>query len=44
MWVCEGGKIKLNDKFPQPIRVHAEHRKWGKEAFWDAGEATFGMQ
>lgn len=28
-------------KIPKPIKVRA-NRKWGSEAFLDAGEATFG--
>lgn len=36
------GVLILKPIIPQPIQVNASHRKWGKEAFLNAGEATFG--
>jgi AbrB family looped-hinge helix DNA binding protein len=36
------GDIILKPIISEPLRVDARHRKWGKEAFLDAGEATFG--
>jgi AbrB family looped-hinge helix DNA binding protein len=38
------GVLILKPIIPEPLRVDAKHRKWGKEAFLDAGEATFGEQ
>jgi bifunctional DNA-binding transcriptional regulator/antitoxin component of YhaV-PrlF toxin-antitoxin module len=41
--VCRGdGVLVLKPILPKPIRVDGSHRKWGKEAFLDSGEATFG--
>jgi len=37
----EGEKIILKRTLPKVIKVKA-NRKWGGEAFLDAGEATFG--
>src|SRR5207245_9219412 len=34
--------LLLRPVTPKPIRVRASRAKWGKEAFQDAGEATFG--
>src|SRR6266699_3679576 len=34
--------LLLRPVTPKPIRVRASRAKWGKEAFPDAGEATFG--
>jgi bifunctional DNA-binding transcriptional regulator/antitoxin component of YhaV-PrlF toxin-antitoxin module len=34
--------LHLKPVTPKPVRVRAERAKWGKEAFQDAGEATFG--
>jgi AbrB family looped-hinge helix DNA binding protein len=42
--VREDGVLVLRPIIPEPLRVDASHRKWGKEAFLDAGEATFGEQ
>ncbi len=36
-----GGRIILEPIIPESVKVRAG-RKWGKEAFLDAGEATFG--
>lgn len=38
------GVLILRPIIPEPLQVDASHRKWGKEAFLDAGEATFGEQ
>ena len=38
----DDGVLILKPIIPKPIRVDTSHRKWGKEAFQDAGEATFG--
>jgi AbrB family looped-hinge helix DNA binding protein len=40
--IIENGVLILKPIIPQPIRVNATNRVWGKEAFLDAGEATFG--
>lgn len=40
--VREGGLLVLKPILPEPLRVDGSHRKWGKEAFLDSGEATFG--
>lgn len=32
----------LKPLLPRPVRVKARRVRWGKEAFPDAGEATFG--
>lgn len=37
----EKGAIVLRPPMPEPITVKAR-RKWGEEAFLEAGEATFG--
>ncbi len=42
--VREDGVLVLRPVIPEPLRVDATRRKWGKEAFLDAGEATFGEQ
>ncbi len=42
--IRENGVLILKPIIPQPIRVNAKNRVWGKEAFLDAGEATFGEQ
>jgi AbrB family looped-hinge helix DNA binding protein len=34
--------LLLRPVTPKPIRVRASRSKWGREAFPDAGEATFG--
>jgi AbrB family looped-hinge helix DNA binding protein len=38
----EDGFLVLKPILPEPLRVDGSHRKWGKEAFLDSGEATFG--
>jgi AbrB family looped-hinge helix DNA binding protein len=40
--VREDGVLVLKPIVPEPLRVDGTRRKWGKEAFLDAGEATFG--
>ena len=40
--VCEGGFLVLKPILPEPLQVDGSHRRWGKEAFLDSGEATFG--
>ncbi|NIQ06093.1 MAG: AbrB/MazE/SpoVT family DNA-binding domain-containing protein [Candidatus Korarchaeota archaeon] len=37
----EKGVIHIFRQFQPPKKIHSK-RKWGKEAFLDAGEATFG--
>ena len=39
--VQEDGALVLKPVISEPLRVEAK-RKWGKEAFLDSGEATFG--
>jgi hypothetical protein len=39
--VQEDGVLVLKPVISEPLRVEAK-RKWGKEAFLDSGEATFG--
>jgi AbrB family looped-hinge helix DNA binding protein len=36
------GVLILKPLIPKSIQVDARNRKWGSEAFLDAGEATFG--
>ena len=38
----KSGVLLLKPIIPKPIRVRSKKKKWGKEAFLDAGEATFG--
>ena len=38
----EDGKLVLKPIIPEPLRDEAKGRRWGKEAFLDSGEATFG--
>ena len=38
----EKGVLLLKPIIPNPIRVRSKKKKWGREAFLDAGEATFG--
>jgi AbrB family looped-hinge helix DNA binding protein len=38
----ENGVLVLKPIVPEPLRVDGSHHKWGKEAFLDSGEATFG--
>lgn len=40
--ICKDGVLVLKPLLAEPLRVEASHRKWGKEAFLDSGEATFG--
>jgi AbrB family looped-hinge helix DNA binding protein len=40
--VHKGGVLVLKPILVEPLRVEGSHRKWGKEAFLDSGEATFG--
>jgi AbrB family looped-hinge helix DNA binding protein len=40
--VRENGRLVLKPIVPEPIRVDASRRKWGREAFPCSGEATFG--
>jgi AbrB family looped-hinge helix DNA binding protein len=40
--VRENGVLVLKPIVPEPLRVDGSHHKWGKEAFLDSGEATFG--
>jgi len=37
----ERGAIVLRPLIPEPVKIKA-NRKWGREAFLKAGEATFG--
>ena len=36
------GVLVLKPILAEPLRVDGRDRKWGKEAFLDSGEATFG--
>jgi len=36
------GVLLLKPIVSTPIRVHSKRGAWGKEAFLDSGEATFG--
>jgi AbrB family looped-hinge helix DNA binding protein len=38
----QGGVLVLKPILVEPLRVDGSQRKWGKEAFLDSGEATFG--
>jgi AbrB family looped-hinge helix DNA binding protein len=38
----KSGVLLLKPIIPKPIRVQSKKKKWGREAFLDAGEATFG--
>ncbi len=40
--VREDGVLVLKPVVPEPLRVDAKRKKWGKEDFLDSGEATFG--
>ena len=40
--VQEDGVLVLKPIIAEPVRVEGKRRKWGKEAFLDSGEATFG--
>ena len=37
-----GGVLVLKPVIPRALKVRAGKGKWGREAFLDAGEATFG--
>jgi AbrB family looped-hinge helix DNA binding protein len=41
-FIREGGFLILKPILPEPVQVDGSHRKWGKEAFLDSGDATFG--
>jgi len=38
----EGGVLLLKPVVSKPVRVQSRMKEWGKEAFLDSGEATFG--
>jgi bifunctional DNA-binding transcriptional regulator/antitoxin component of YhaV-PrlF toxin-antitoxin module len=38
----ENGLLVLKPIIPKPLHVDGSHHKWGKDAFLDSGEATFG--
>jgi AbrB family looped-hinge helix DNA binding protein len=40
--VEEKGVLLLKPIVSAPVRARSRKRKWGKEAFLDSGEATFG--
>jgi AbrB family looped-hinge helix DNA binding protein len=40
--VSNDGILILKPIIPEPMRVDTRNKKWGTEAFLDAGEATFG--
>jgi len=40
--VEEKGVLLLKQIVSEPMRVKSKKEKWGKEAFLDSGEATFG--
>ena len=40
--VEEKGVLLLKPIVPTPVRVQSKNEKWGREAFLDSGEATFG--
>lgn len=40
--VEEKGILLLKPIVSSPVRVKSKKRKWGREAFLDSGEATFG--
>jgi AbrB family looped-hinge helix DNA binding protein len=40
--IREDGVLVLKPILPEPLRVDGSRRKWGREAFLDSGEATFG--
>lgn len=40
--VREDGVLVLKPVVPEPLCVDSGRKKWGKEAFLDSGEATFG--
>jgi AbrB family looped-hinge helix DNA binding protein len=40
--VEEKGVLLLKPIVPTPVKVKSKKQKWGREAFLDSGEATFG--
>jgi AbrB family looped-hinge helix DNA binding protein len=40
--IRQDGVLVLKPVLVEPLRVEGSRRKWGKEAFLDSGEATFG--
>jgi AbrB family looped-hinge helix DNA binding protein len=38
----ENGALLLKPVVCEPVRVKSKQQKWGREAFLDSGEATFG--
>lgn len=38
----ENGVLLLKPIVPTPVKVKSKKQKWGREAFLDSGEATFG--
>jgi len=40
--VRKDGILVLKPILVEPLQVNGSQRKWGKEAFLDSGEATFG--
>jgi len=38
----EGGVLILKPIVSKPVRVQSKMKEWGREAFLDSGEATFG--
>jgi len=38
----ERGVLLLKPVVSAPVRVKSKKRRWGREAFLDSGEATFG--
>ena len=40
--IRKDGVLVLKPILVEPLRVDGRDRKWGKEAFLDSGEATFG--
>lgn len=41
--VEEKGVLLLKPIIPSPVKVKSRKQQWSKEAFLDAGEATFGQ-
>jgi len=39
--INEKGMLILKPIIPKPLRVQSKKQNWGKEAFLNAGEATF---
>jgi len=40
--IADKGTLVVRRKLPRPSSVFSRRRRWGREAFLDAGEATFG--